>query len=152
MGTRSVIGYPTETGFEGYYVHFDGYPSGVGAEVFALFNKLGESGFKTFLELYPEGFSSFPESPYTVEPNEIELINQTSAVEAGCEYAYVLKGHLLHIYSAYSEGGRKMIGMFGQGDRNAHWNLVSIVDMTKPAPDWETLNRVSFSSLSSEST
>ena len=91
MGTRSVIGYPTETGFEGYYVHWDGYPSGVGAEVFTLFNKLGEEGFRKFLSQNPDGFSAFPDAPYTYEPSEVSLMNETEAVSCGCEYAYVLK-------------------------------------------------------------
>jgi hypothetical protein len=140
MGTRSIIGYPTESGFEGYYVHYDGYPSGVGAEVYALFNDLGQERFNKFLECNPDGFSYFPRSPYAYEPSQIELTDHVQALESGCEYAYILNGNLIHIYSAYSEGGGKMIGMFGQGDRNAHWNLVFIVDMRKPVPDWETLN------------
>ena len=115
MATRSIVAYPTKNGFEGYYVHWDGYPSGVGCGVYQAFNALGEDGLKSFLSHHRSGFRSFPEKfvsddhsdCYCNNTYEEALLNHEEAVSVGCEYAYVLKGNLLHIYSAYSNGDKR---------------------------------------------
>ena len=67
MSTRSCIARPIETGgFQGRYVHWDGYPSGVGRDVYDLFNRpVKKGGFgrnftrltKALLDNHPAGFS-----------------------------------------------------------------------------------------------
>lgn len=41
MGTRSVVAVPLDGGFQGRYIHWDGYPTGVGADLHALVNRDG---------------------------------------------------------------------------------------------------------------
>ena len=36
MGTRSIVARPTGTGFAGRYIHWDGYPEGVGQELWQI--------------------------------------------------------------------------------------------------------------------
>lgn len=45
MGTRSIVGVPTNdgTGFRGRYVHWDGYPAGVGQAVADIVRRDGYS-------------------------------------------------------------------------------------------------------------
>lgn len=47
MGTRSVVAKPVGDGFEGRYVHWDGYPSGVGASLW----KARQEHFSTVEEM-----------------------------------------------------------------------------------------------------
>ena len=51
MGTRSVIAAHYPDGVKGRYVHWDGYPSGVGKAVFEIAKRDGlEGAFHTLLE------------------------------------------------------------------------------------------------------
>lgn len=54
---------------------------------------------------------------------------------------------LMIILSSYCDpkskfGGEKMIGAFGCGDENGVWKVVRILDLTKPPPNWETLDSI----------
>ena len=52
MGTRSIVAVPTgETSWKGRYVHWDGYPSGVGASLVEIIKRDGiEATVKTLTE------------------------------------------------------------------------------------------------------
>lgn len=54
MSTNSIIGLPTETGgFRGRYVHWDGYPEGVGEAVAAIVSRDGYTlAVKTLLSAH----------------------------------------------------------------------------------------------------
>ena len=41
MGTRSVVAFPTDGGFKGRYIHWDGYPTGVGATLLMIVQRDG---------------------------------------------------------------------------------------------------------------
>ena len=62
MSTRSVIARPTAAGFQGRYIHWDGYPSGVGQQIYGLFQ--GHFGMdfgrlqQVLLDEHPAGWSS----------------------------------------------------------------------------------------------
>ena len=51
MGTRSVIAVKTDTGWKGRYCHWDGYPSGVGAN---LLRVVARDGFETAVKTLTE--------------------------------------------------------------------------------------------------
>lgn len=55
MGTRSIVGLKTGKGWFGRYVHWDGYPSGVGAAVWHIAKRDGLS--KTVATLLMENYS-----------------------------------------------------------------------------------------------
>jgi len=62
MSTRSVIARPTAAGFQGRYVHWDGYPSGVGRQIYGLFQGHFGKDFdrlqRVLLDEHPAGWSS----------------------------------------------------------------------------------------------
>ena len=62
MSTRSVIARPTAAGFQGRYVHWDGYPSGVGQQIYGLFQGHFAKDFgrlqQVLLDEHPAGWSS----------------------------------------------------------------------------------------------
>lgn len=73
-------------------------------------------------------------------------VNQENAAGSGVEWAYAFSTiqtlarqelHSLLILASYREDDRKMIGMFGQGDPDAVWKSVAVVEMQGSEPDWE---------------
>ena len=120
MGTRSIVAVPTgETSWKGRYVHWDGYPSGVGASLVELIARDGvEATVKTLTEdhwgwsivdheqpadipdyLKSDGrFSSVPGVgvPYKKDVDGGDQSNdwitdvQAGNGESWCEWAYVL--------------------------------------------------------------
>jgi hypothetical protein len=58
MSTRSVIAVGSPKKWVGIYHHWDGYPLGVGVEVFELAAKVGQLGILQLLKEHPAGFSS----------------------------------------------------------------------------------------------
>ena len=52
MGTRSVVARPTDDGFKGRYIHWDGYPTGVGASLLAIVQRDGvDKALETLTDL-----------------------------------------------------------------------------------------------------
>lgn len=55
MSTNSVVGIATPTGFKGRYVHWDGYPAGVGSALEIIVKRDGvERAVKTLIEDHDE--------------------------------------------------------------------------------------------------
>lgn len=89
--------------------------------------------------------------------NEEEwLVTEENAAGSGVEWVYVFTSvgandpakevsiqryDTMLVLSSYTQSGDKMIGMFGQGDSEAVWLLVAIIDLDDPEPDWEHLER-----------
>ena len=71
-----------------------------------------------------------------------EAVTEKNAAAMGCEYAYVFdeKARVMHILSSYCKDGHKMIGMFGMGDKEAVWRLMTTVALDGPEPDWRSLS------------
>jgi hypothetical protein len=69
MGTRSVVAVPLDGGFQGRYVHWDGYPTGVGL---ALAHLVLRDGLDTVVRTITEdhyGWSNLdPRQPYSGLP------------------------------------------------------------------------------------
>lgn len=68
MGTRSVVAEPQGDGWHGRYVHWDGYPSGVGRTVFALAESMGPETAREFLLREHTGWSSLAGADFSIAP------------------------------------------------------------------------------------
>lgn len=70
MGTRSTIRLPGAE--KGRYVHWDGYPSGVGRAIWTIVHRDGlATARKTLVEDHPGGWSSLDASQVVNTPKEI---------------------------------------------------------------------------------
>ncbi len=68
MGTRSIIAIPdAECGWKGRYVHYDGYPTGVGAQVWAMVMR---SGLTETIKVLTEDHHSWSSLTTATEQNE----------------------------------------------------------------------------------
>src|SRR6266581_7135446 len=76
MSTRSVIARRTPEGFTGVYHHFDGYPSGVGAQLKQLYNGHFHKDIKammhTLIDEHSTGWSNINGADFTQIPGFIE--------------------------------------------------------------------------------
>jgi hypothetical protein len=96
MATRSTIGYVTEDGkVRGTYCHFDGYPAGVGRELFENYHTPEAVEALVQYEIssldvgdgVPEYIENEIDGPYTWS-NEASFLNDFDLF--GSEYAYLL--------------------------------------------------------------
>jgi hypothetical protein len=119
MSTRSCIARPTTEGFSGRYVHWDGYPAGVGKELYGLYQSKFKgklAGMERFLmDDHPAGWSVICGADWSQTPGFIEVqtrdfkgrerpqcfchgdrrekpweVTQADAACSGCEWVYVL--------------------------------------------------------------
>jgi len=157
MSTRSVIAARTKRGFKGVYHHWDGYPSGLGAELFRLyrsrFKKDLTAMMQELIKKHPAGWSSiFNEECYCHKNgNSSEkalAVTEKNASGSGCEYAYILEegpdGDQMVILSSYCNpkskyAGQKMIGAFGCGDDKGIWKPIATVLLNGKEPKWENI-------------
>ena len=162
MATRGAIVRITDLDkghFSGRYHHWDSYPGGLGAELFALFHGYFEKNLDRMLafliDQHPAGWSTIQDADFNVPagtqggptcychsrngetPHEVTHENASGS---GCEYVYGFTPDCkMHILSSYRENGAKMIGMFGVGDPNAVWKPIAVVDLHDEEPDWKNL-------------
>lgn len=167
MGTRSVIARSTGSGFKGVYHHWDGYPSGLGATLFELFNGhfKHDSGamLKYLIDDHPAGWSTINSADFSQPPGFEEAgfktdgphcychggrheegneLTHETASGCGCEWAYVFDGDTMEVYSSYRQNGDKMIGFFGCGDDKANWWKIASVDLRGEEPDWKAIEEM----------
>jgi hypothetical protein len=116
MSTRSVVAKPYGAGFRGRYIHWDGYPTGVGAELFRIYREVFKCDLKAMLKTlivdHPAGWSSifgdWSKGPGFVESLSSDAghapscychgdrhekgntVTDKNASDVGCEWAYVL--------------------------------------------------------------
>ena len=132
MGTRSIIGTPNDQGFEGRYVHWDGYPSGVGAAVFETYRQLADlDAVKAYaIREGQEGYWSSYYDPSTPSgdtgwhsDNGNSWANQTD--DWGAEYAYLLTERGLDILE----------------NRVPGWQRIALVPWDAQDVDWSRLDQ-----------
>lgn len=71
MGTRSAVGVRNENGeWKGRYVHWDGYPSGVGAELLELIKRDGPQKVVQTVVLQNYGWSTLDMNPRGVPQDD----------------------------------------------------------------------------------
>ena len=76
MSTNACIAKGTPDNWEGVYVHWDGYPEGLGRDLIANYIAIGSDLdllIKESIDNHPTGWSSYPDKPYDVE-GEPEMI------------------------------------------------------------------------------
>lgn len=140
MSTNAVIARPTETGFEGRYHHFDGYPDGLGRELFTLMqDSNAKDTLVSLIDEHPAGWSNIIGANWTITPGygtygpncychgeraeaARPLITERSFDEMFIEYVYVID---------LERGTMKVISMYANDSRVVHLN--------KPEPLWDRL-------------
>jgi len=84
MSTRSIIAIPEGDGWKGRYVHYDGYPTGVGQTVWHIVKTAGLAEAARILTSKPIGWSGISDNPDGTPP-----INPGYDHEPGYGYAYI---------------------------------------------------------------
>jgi hypothetical protein len=74
---------------------------------------------------------------------EASAITEKGASSCGCEWTYAFdeKKRLMYVLSSYCRNGKKMIGFFGFGDKEALWKPVAVVKLDEAEPDWEAIQK-----------
>lgn len=168
MGTRAAIARPDnahEAAFRGVYHHWDGYPSGLGATLWARWRDTFGSDTDRMMafpvDAHPAGWITINGADMTAEPGFEEngfhragpncychggrhedawVVTQDDAAGSGVEWVYVLDGPIMHVLSSRTASGAKMIGMFGSGDPDARWVGVARINLADPTePDWPAI-------------
>jgi hypothetical protein len=85
MSTRGIVAVGTPNDWEGVYVQFDAYPSGLGSVLLGM--SLGEAA--RLVKKTPQGFSNFPDSPYQ-EGHEAMRFTSRSHRLGWTDYVYVI--------------------------------------------------------------
>ena len=115
MGTRSVVGYATPTGFKGVYVHWDGYPEHMVPMLYELLRRDGyEHVCKVLVDEHPNGWSLINAFQEDEEPDkwaphihvlkywgrfyQEDIVDRffetlSEARESMCEYAYIISAN-----------------------------------------------------------
>jgi hypothetical protein len=77
VSTRSCIARQNGEGFTGVYHHWDGYPTGLGASLFHLYNGHFQKDIKvmlkTLIDDHPAGWSTITDRDFSLEAGYIEL-------------------------------------------------------------------------------
>lgn len=159
MGTRSCIGYKTPKGWRGIYVHFDGYPTGVGKEVWDFLKRNGVEGFIAFLKSHQSGFSSFPEKCYCHNydnggSNLKMVISSRRPNPLFMEWLYIVDRETkeLTVYTNVVVGVKGKVrlrerylkdGVWDYGHCVAkHFKVVSLSLSSDEEPNWEEIERL----------
>ena len=149
MGTRSVVAIPQGDSWKGRYVHWDGYPSGVGAALLAIRQHRYPGDLPGMIKMLTvdhwywsslAGPDQGPTSSYDGDLRFVAVpgvgvagtIDQakpdewiTPDEDAGCEWCYVLTDAGIVVLEARRDGDHAM-GMFGFNP-GASWAYVATV-------------------------
>ena len=84
MSTRSVVARPTVDSWEGRYIHFDGYPTGVGFELWCIVKNEGVLKAREVLINDNSGWSSLNSNSYV----ELSTFGNNKCLVEGFGIAY----------------------------------------------------------------
>lgn len=155
MSTRSVIARKTREGFTGVYHHFDGYPSGVGAQLYQLYNghfdKYIKDMMHTLIDEHPAGWSNINGTDFNLDPGFVNHGSSDSNrpqcychgdrhEEAhgfikmqgdnwGTEYAYAIDEQELTMWC------------YKWVYETQSWHCIAVVDLNGEEPDWKHLDQ-----------
>lgn len=140
MSTRACVAKPDGEAIDGRYVHFDGYPSGVGAtlieglkhfdDLAAMTTKLIDNervgwsvlaGSDLALEPAWQGYSEEPRrNPLSYsargETHELIITSVQQAADCGCDWLYVLRPEGISVFDLYRD---RHLGLVAWGDTAA---------------------------------
>jgi hypothetical protein len=141
MSTRATIARQTEgDAFIGRYIHFDGYPSGVGIGILRALNRFGlTEGKKVLLDDHPAGWSNVASCDWTQEIGSIESMDDPNRPMCYCHGDEVEEEWLVD--SAGDDGGAQWAYVFSNSinslmvyehkyDDKIYWQLQSEIDLT----------------------
>ncbi|BDI31474.1 hypothetical protein CCAX7_35250 [Capsulimonas corticalis] len=142
MSTRSAIVRATGPGtFAGRYVHFDGYPAGVGQALWDLYHGEFDGDLDRMLEAiidkHPAGWSSiddYPKSCYCHDRGETRrlTVTQRNAYRLCCEFVYA--------FEAPEHGAPTMrILAADDGRGRPRWEALAEVALDGREPDWASM-------------
>ena len=166
MSTRSLIARKTESGWEGIYHHWDGYPDALGATLFELFNGHFDQDVSTMLAFLLDehrgGWSTINDKDFTKDPGfdgegpscychgsrsegPYDLIVDTGEDMAGAEYCYVIdpKTSVITVLKRVYDDGRHAVSAFGidagVGPKRVSWRQIEQVPLFGPEPNWQAM-------------
>jgi len=150
MSTRSLVARATgQDTFVGRYVHFDGYPSGVGRSLWNVCRRTFEGDADRMLASIIDdnvgGIDDIDErafreggKPVTrngkVDADEY-LLADAQAAQFGCEYAYVFD----RVVGSVTMRILKPVSLH---DESFRWNCIADLPLDGPEPDWTALDDV----------
>lgn len=142
MSTRSVIAVATPTGWEGRYVHWDGYPSARGPRIEDYVAEHGYSGYLELLNSSPKGMSSFPdrETGFAVERYEDGADGWITGCDETCstcdplflEYVWIVRPN----GTVEVRSSRRV-----SDDAERNYRHATIYDGPLKGADWEAIHR-----------
>lgn len=137
MSTRSVIAVATPSGWEGRYVHWDGYPSARGPLIEDYIAEYGYAGYLELLNSSPRGMVSFPdrETGFVVERYEDGAGGWTTGCDATCSSCDPL--FIEWVYVVRPNGSIDVRASRTAGDGYHH---VSVYDGPIKGADWTAIN------------
>jgi hypothetical protein len=135
MSTRSVIALRTPDGWEGRYVHWDGYPTARGPRIEDYVAEHGYAGYVELLNSSPKGMSSFParEDGFAVERYEDGADGWITGCDATCsscdplfiEWVYVVRPDLsIEVLMSQGEGGYRHRSVYTGPIKGADWKAI----------------------------
>jgi hypothetical protein len=165
MATRSIIARATGNGkWEGRYHHWDGYPAGVGAQLFQAYNGHFNRDVRAMLQLliddHPAGWSNINGTDFSKEPGfgsdggpccychgqrseEGHLFTSDGLDFGGAEYCYVIDGSRMTILERSYANGQRAVQYFGVDASDVadgvNWRLIAEVDLDGVEPDWDRI-------------
>lgn len=152
MGTRSVVAIPTAEGWRGRYIHWDGYPQGVGESLLLIVKRDGLDLAVKVLTEHHFGWSSVDDDAKDAheDASRFRFVpgygTAYSAAEQkdrwvtfdgdnwGTEYAYVLTSEAIIVLGARTDANTHAVGMFGVSP-GAHWTELGRVAYTGSMDD-----------------
>ncbi|KKN86984.1 hypothetical protein LCGC14_0262530 [marine sediment metagenome] len=127
-----------------------------------------ERMLKFLIDEHPAGWSTLNGADFSMMPGYVELgrkidspderrgpecychgdrseegneVTEKDAAGIGVEWVYAFRDTVMIVLSSYNEDGHKMIGMFGMGNENARWRIVTQIDLLGEEPDWEMIKK-----------
>ena len=149
MSTRSVIARIDKDVFVGRYHHSDGYPSGVGKTLYTLYNGFFKRDATRMLEVlideHPAGWSNINGADFSKRIGYHERNHGTTdCPQCYCHGSRHEEANLINstdigwdiewAYAINDKTGQMFIHT-GQACRD----IVAIVDLNGPEPDWEAI-------------
>jgi len=147
LSTRSAIARPRGDGWEGVYCHSDGYPTGVGQDIWKLvhekFNGDGEAFLKEYLDKHPSGWSIFPDNCYCHHPDwAARADHKTRITVSSTEDKTDTPLHIEWVYIV-APGVMTILKSFPLPEPGKYaWCIVTQVEFSDVEPDWAAIEKL----------
>ena len=155
MSTQAMIGRFVDSKIEGRYHHFDGYPTGLGKELFKLAKEWGkERLMKVLIDDHPAGWSSILEADWNLPPRHQKDLKCANCGRPRYAHMGALRSEGSFPPECYCHGDSQedpslltdpsqmewaYIFMGHMMYVRRHGNLVEAVDLEGPEPNWQEI-------------